>query len=208
MLTTVAWKVRNEVTYALEGSAFIAGAAVQWLRDGLGIIQKSSQVEALAAKYSDTGGVTFVPALVGLGAPYWRSGARGLITGINRGTTAAHLARAALEGIAFLQHDIVRAMERDSRKKLKLLKVDGGASVNNILMQFQADILGIRIVRPQMVETTGLGAAFLAGLGVGLWKDQEEIRKSWKQERAFFPVLTKKKRDLLRKKWAGMVERA
>ena len=208
LLTSVAWQINSTVTYALEGSSFIAGAAVQWLRDGLRMIRSSSEIEELALSVTDNGGVHFVPALAGLGAPHWRPGARGVIHGLTRGTTRGHIARATLEGIAFQQMEILELMQKEGRKKCTQLRVDGGACVNNLLMQFQADILGIRIVRPQMVETTGLGAAFLAGLGVGLWKDQEEIRKSWKQERAFFPVLTKKKRDLLRKKWAGMVERA
>ena len=208
LLTSVAWQINSTVTYALEASSFIAGAAVQWLRDGFKMIRSSSEIEELALSVTDNGGVHFVPALAGLGAPHWRPRARGGIHGLTRGATRGHIARATLEGIAFQQMEILELMQKEGRKKCTQLRVDGGACVNNLLMQFQADILGIRIVRPQMVETTGLGAAFLAGLGVGLWKDQEEIRKSWKQERAFFPVLTKKKRDLLRKKWAGMVERA
>src|SRR5262249_13817109 len=159
MLTTVAWKIGKKVHYALEGSAFIAGAAVQWLRDGLKILNSAPEVEALAASVPDSGGVTFVPALVGLGAPHWRQEAPGLISGLTRATTRAHLARATLEGIAFLQYDILQAMSKDLGKRLKILKVDGGASVNNLLMQFLSDILRVDIVRPRMVETTGLGAA-------------------------------------------------
>ncbi|MCA9558397.1 MAG: glycerol kinase GlpK, partial [Myxococcales bacterium] len=163
MLTTVGWKLGDRVTYALEGSAFIAGAAVQWLRDGLGLIQKASDIEGLARQVPDSGGVYFVPALTGLGAPHWKADARGLICGLTRGTTRAHLARAALEGIAFQNHDILRAMEADLGKRLTALKVDGGAPANDLLMQFQADLLGVEIVRPAMLETTALGAAFLAG---------------------------------------------
>jgi glycerol kinase len=208
MLTTVAWKIGNKTTYALEGSAFIAGAAVQWLRDGLRLLNGSGEVEELAAKVPDSGGVTFVPALVGLGAPHWRQEARGLISGITRATTREHLARATLEGIAFLQFDILQAMSKDLGKKLKELKVDGGASVNNLLMQFLADLLRVKIVRPKMVETTALGAAFLAGLAVGLWKDQNDIVKSWVKDKEFEatmpPVLAKKHVE----RWKEAVERA
>lgn len=192
MLTTVAWKIGNEVTYALEGSAFIAGAAVQWLRDGLHLIEKSSDIEALASSVPDTGGVTFVPAFVGLGSPHWKPNARGLVSGITRGTTAAHLARAVLEGIAFLQYDILMAMQRDLRKRLKSLKVDGGAAADNLLMQFQSDLLGVRLVRPRVVETTVLGVACLAGLAVGLWKNKQELAKHWKHDRTFQPHMSKK----------------
>ncbi|MBI1909742.1 MAG: glycerol kinase GlpK [Deltaproteobacteria bacterium] len=192
MLTTVAWKLGEDVVYALEGSAFVAGAAVQWLRDGLKIIKESAEIEDLASQVPDSGGVTFVPALVGLGAPYWRPEAQGLINGITRGTTAKHIARAVLEGIAFLQHDILKAMSSDLGKKLKLLKVDGGASANNLLMQFQADLLGVEIIRPRMVETTALGAAFLAGLGVGFWKDMEDLEIGWKEDRRFRPQMDKR----------------
>lgn len=191
MLTTVAWKIGNQTSYALEGSAFIAGAAVQWLRDGLRILHKSSEVEALASSVPDSGGVTFVPGFVGLGAPHWRPEARGLISGLSRGTTAAHLARATLEGIAFLQYDILEAMQKDLKKKLKILKVDGGASANNLLMQFQSDILGVKLVRPRMIETTALGAAFLAGLAVGVWSSQKEIAASWREDASFAPKMSK-----------------
>ncbi|HKY61902.1 MAG TPA: glycerol kinase GlpK [bacterium] len=190
MLTTVAWKIGKKVCYALEGSAFIAGAAVQWLRDGLKTIDSAPQIEALASSVPDSGGVTFVPALVGLGAPHWRQEARGLISGLTRATSRAHLARATLEGIAFLQYDILQAMAKDLGKKLKVLKVDGGASVNNLLMQFLADILRVEIVRPKMVETTGLGAAFLAGLAVGVWKSEKDIQKSWVKDRDFKPSMS------------------
>ncbi len=191
LLTTVAWQVGKEVTYALEGSAFIAGAAVQWLRDGLKIISKASEIEALASSVPDSEGVYFVPALVGLGAPYWRSEARGLLTGMTRASTRAHIARAALEGIAFFQYDILQAMSKDLGKKLKTLKVDGGACANNLLMQFQSDILGVPLSRPQMIETTALGAAFLAGLATGLWESPRVIAQNWKEERLFKPQMSK-----------------
>lgn len=208
MLTTVAWKLNGRVSYAIEGSAFIAGAAVQWLRDGLKMIHKSSEVEALAASVSDSGGVTFVPAFVGLGAPYWRSDARGIIAGMTRGTTAAHIARAALEGIAFLQYDILTAMQKDLGQKLKVLRVDGGACVNDLLMQFQSDILGVKLVRPKTIETTGLGAAFLAGLAVGLWKDEKEIASHWKEDRTFLPLMPKKQVAYHLARWKEAVKRA
>jgi glycerol kinase len=208
MLTTVAWKLNGQVTYALEGSAFIAGAAVQWLRDGLKTLHHSSEIEALAASVPDSGGVTFVPAFVGLGAPHWRPSARGLISGMTRGTTIAHIARATLEGIAFLQHDILEAMQKDLGKKLRILKVDGGACVNNLLMQFQSDILGVKLVRPKMIETTALGAAFLAGLAVGLWKDQKEIAQHWKEDKTFTPSMSKKEVSSHLARWKEAVKRA
>jgi glycerol kinase len=210
MLTTVAWKLSGNTTYALEGSAFIAGAAVQWLRDGLKIIHHSSEIEPLASSVPDSGGVTFVPAFVGLGAPHWRSGARGLISGMTRGTTAGHIARATLEGIALLQGDILEAMQKDlgKRLKLKLLKVDGGASVNNLLMQFQSDILGVKLIRPKMIETTALGAAFLAGLAVGLWKDQKEISENWKEDRSFVPTMPRRVVTAHRSRWREVVRKA
>lgn len=208
LLTTVAWKLKNQVSYALEGSAFIAGAAVQWLRDGLQILEKASEVETLAASVPDSGGVTFVPALVGLGAPHWRAEARGIITGITRATTRAHIARATLEGMAFLQYDILQAMTKDLGKKLKILKVDGGASANHLLMQFQSDLLGVPLSRPQMIETTALGAAFLAGLATGVWKDTQAIAESWKEDRFFKPHMSP---SLIKKKvkaWQEAVKRA
>ena len=187
LLTTVAWKINGKVNYALEGSIFVGGSVVQWLRDGLKCIESSSEVEALAASVPDTGGVYFTPALTGLGAPYWDPEARGLITGISRGTTTAHIARAALEGIAFQTYDIVKAMERDSKLPIKNLKVDGGASRNNLLMQFQSNILNTQVLRPKITETTALGAAYLAGLAVGYWKDLDEIRSQWQIDREFTP---------------------
>lgn len=208
LVTTVAWQLGKKVSYALEGSSFIAGAAVQWLRDGLKIINSSSEVEALAGSVPDNGGVSFVPALAGLGAPHWNPHARGLITGLTRGTTRGHIARATLEGIAYQQLEIVEAMEKDSKKKCNRLKVDGGASANNLMMQFQSDILGTKIIRPKMIETTAFGAAFLAGLAVGVWKNQEEIKQFWKEDRSFSPTLTPKKRSELKKKWCEVVKKA
>ncbi|MBR3449365.1 MAG: glycerol kinase GlpK [Bacteroidales bacterium] len=187
LLTTVAWKIGDTVNYALEGSIFVGGSVVQWLRDGLGIIRSSSEIEALAASVPDNGGVYFVPALTGMGAPYWDQYAHGVICGITRGTTAAHIARAALEGIAFQTMDIVGAMERDAGVKLAELKVDGGASRNNLMMQFQADIVGASVIRPEVTETTAMGACYLAGLAVGYWESLDEIRKQWKAERVFTP---------------------
>ena len=184
----MAWKIPGELAYALEGSAFIAGAAVQWLRDGLGLIGSASEVEALALSVPDSGGVVVVPAFVGLAAPHWRPDARGVITGLTRGTTRAHIARATLEGIALQNVDILRAMEADSGRALRVLKVDGGAAANDLLMQFQSDVLGVEIARPEMVETTALGAAFLAGLGAGVWKSKDEIRRTWREQRRFKPT--------------------
>ena len=189
LLTTVAWQLHTgELRYALEGSAFIAGAAVQWLRDGLGIIKTAAEIEALARTVPDSGGVIVVPAFAGLGAPHWRPDARAAISGITRGTTKAHIARATLEGIALQNVDILRAMERDSGRPLTTLKVDGGAAANDLLMQFQADVLGVEIARPELVETTALGAAFLAGLGTGVWKDLDTLRATWREQRRFSPA--------------------
>lgn len=190
LLTTVAWQLgTGELRYALEGSAFIAGAAVQWLRDGLGLFTKASEVEALAREVPDSGGVIVVPAFAGLGAPHWRPEARASITGLTRGSTRAHIARATLEGIALQNVDILRAMERDSGRSLGTLKVDGGASANDLLMQFQSDVLGVEIARPELVESTALGAAFLAGLGTGVWQDQAQLAKTWRENRRFTPTV-------------------
>ncbi|MBI2345507.1 MAG: glycerol kinase GlpK [Deltaproteobacteria bacterium] len=208
MLTTVAWRLNGKTAYALEGSSFIAGAAVQWLRDGLKIIESAAEIEALAASVPDSGGVIFVPALVGLGAPHWRADARGVISGITRGTTAAHLARATLEGIAFQQYDILAAMQEDSGIKLSALKVDGGAAANNLLMQIQADLLGVEIVRPKQLETTVLGAAFLAGLATGVWKSEGDIAHHWQEDRRFQPSLAAKRRTDHLQKWRHAVEKA
>ena len=187
LLTTVAWKIGDQVNYALEGSIFVGGSVVQWLRDGLGIIRSSSEIEALAATVEDNGGVYFVPALTGMGAPYWDQYAHGTICGITRGTTAAHIARAALEGIAFQTMDIVGAMEKDAGVKLSELKVDGGASRNNLMMQFQADVLDTSVIRPKVTETTAMGACYLAGLAVGFWSSLDEIKAQWQAEHVFQP---------------------
>ncbi len=187
LLTTIAWKIGDKVSYALEGSIFVGGSVVQWLRDGLKCISSSSDVEALAASVEDTDGVYFVPALTGLGAPYWDQYARGAISGISRGTTTAHIARAALEGIAFQTYDIVKAMEKDCGLPIANLKVDGGASRNNLLMQFQSDILATEVLRPRITETTALGAAYLAGLATGFWPSLDKIKAQWQVERTFDP---------------------
>ncbi len=187
LLTTIAWRLRGETTYALEGSTFIAGAIVQWLRDGLGFFGSSAEIEALAQSVPDTGGVVLVPALTGLGAPHWRPEARGAIFGLTRGTTRAHIARAALEGVALQIHDLLGAMRADSKQPLTILRVDGGASANALLMQFQADVLGVEIHRPRVLETTAFGAACLAGLGVGIFSDLDEVAKAWRLDRSFKP---------------------
>lgn len=208
MLTTVAWRLGGRTTYALEGSAFIAGAAIQWLRDGLGIIQSAGEIEALAASVPDSGGVTFVPALAGLGAPHWRPHARGIVTGITGGTTKAHLARAALDGIALQIDDILRAMSSDLGAPLAELRVDGGAARNDLLMQRQADLLGVRCVRPQELDTTGLGSGLLAGLATGFWADLEDLVSAWSEERAFTPAGQPEELAATRERWAAAVERA
>ncbi|MGM9738575.1 MAG: glycerol kinase GlpK [Candidatus Cryptobacteroides sp.] len=208
LLTTVAWKIGDTVNYALEGSIFVAGSVVQWLRDGLGIIRSSSEIEALAMTVPDNGGVYFVPALTGMGAPYWDQYAKGCIYGLTRGSTAAHIARAALEGIAFQTMDIVNAMEKDSGIKLSELKVDGGASRNNLMMQFQADILGTRVIRPKVTETTAMGACYLAGLATGYWKDLDEIKRQWAAETEFSPLAPAEKVMSLKNGWKDAVSRA
>ena len=207
LLTTIAWKIGDRVTYALEGSIFVGGSVVQWLRDGLGVIKSSSEVEALASQVPDTNGVYFVPALTGLGAPWWDQYARGTITGISRGTTTAHIARAALEGIAYQTMDITNAMSRDAGVPLRELKVDGGASRNNLLMQFQAVILGTKVIRPQVVETTAMGAAYLAGLAVGYWSSIDEIRKQWQIDRVFEPSWEEEKVRAAQDGWKDAVKR-
>ena len=208
LLTTVAWHIDGRTTYALEGSAFIAGSSVQWLRDGLKIIDSASQIEAMALAVPDTGGVTIVPAFVGLGAPHWRSDARGVITGLTLGTRQSHIARATLEGIALQNVDILKAMESDSGRQLLRLKVDGGASANNLLMQMQADFLDCKIVRPQIVETTALGAALLAGLGAGVWKGFNDIAGVWKEDRTFAPEMDDDTRRAVLDRWEKAVARA
>jgi glycerol kinase len=208
LLTTVAWRIGGRTEYALEGSVFIAGAAIQWLRDGLGIIKNSADVEALAASVADTGGVYLVPAFAGLGAPHWDAYARGTLVGMTRGTTAAHIARAALEGIALQVMDILKAMEADAGIKLKELRVDGGASVNNLLMQMQCDLLGVPVVRPKVNETTALGAACLAGLAVGFWKNVADIAKHWQMDRKFKPAMKAAARAKITHGWNRALTRA
>ncbi len=207
LLTTVAWKIGNEVSYALEGSIFIGGSVVQWLRDGLRLIHVSSEIEALAASVPDTGGVYFVPALTGLGAPWWDQQARGTITGLSRGTTAAHIARAALEGIAYQTYDIAEAMAKDSGLELRELKVDGGASRNNLLMQFQSDILQSKVIRPTVTETTARGAAYLAGLAVGYWSGVDEIRTQWAIDKCFSPKMDEEKVGKAIAGWQNAISR-
>ena len=209
LLTTIAWQVSGQpVIYALEGSVFIAGAVVQWLRDGLGLIQSAAETAPLAASVPDTGGVYFVPAFVGLGAPYWDAYARGTIVGLTRGTGRAHIVRAALESIAYQTRDVVEAMQADSGLTLRTLRVDGGAARNDFLLQFQADVLGVPVQRPAVVETTALGAAYLAGLAVGFWPSREAIEEQWTVERTFEPQMPAKTRDALYAGWQRAVERA
>ena len=208
LLTTIGWHVNGRTTYALEGSVFMAGAVVQWLRDGLGIIRNSSDVEALAAQVESSEGVYLVPAFVGLGAPYWDSYARGTLIGMTRGTTAAHIARAALECIAFQSAELLEAMQQDSGEPLRELRVDGGASLNNTMMQFQADILGVPVVRPCVTETTALGAAYSAGLAVGFWKDETEIANQWQVDRRFEPNMEAEERAKRMATWRRAVQRS
>jgi len=208
LLTTIGWGVGKDVTYALEGSIFITGAAVQWLRDSLGIIKTSVDVEALAASVPDNGGVYFVPAFVGLGAPYWDSYARGTIVGLTRGSTAAHIARATLESMSYQTRDVLEAMTADSGVHVSTLRVDGGAVVNNLLMQFQADILGVPVQRPKVAETTALGAAYLAGLATGFWSSQQEVAEQWAIDRTFEPQMSADQRNTLYAEWKRAVERS
>lgn len=208
LLTTVAWRLRGRTTYALEGSAFIAGAAVQWLRDGLGIIQTSAEVEALAASVPDSAGVMFVPALAGLGAPHWRPDARGVIVGLTRGVNRGHLARAVLEGIALQITDLLDAMAADSGRALGELRVDGGAARNDLMMQFQSDVLGVRCVRPTNLETTAMGAAYLAGLGVGFWASPAAVTAAWAHGRSFDPTMSVGDRQARRAAWSSAVAKA
>lgn len=208
LLTTIAWSISDRVTYALEGSIFVTGAAVQWLRDGLGMIKTSGEIEALAASVPDTGGVAFVPALTGLGAPYWDARARGAIIGLTRGTTAGHIARATLEAIAFLTCDVLDAMMLDAQVPIHTLKVDGGAAANDVLLQIQADLLGIAVVRPKNLETTAIGAAFLAGLGSGFWRDQRDVAHRWHGDREFEPSISQDERKSRRHLWRRAVERS
>ena len=206
LLTTIAWRKNKKTEYALEGSVFVAGAAIQWLRDGLGIIASATETEALAMSVTGNEGVYFVPAFVGLGAPYWDMNARGAIVGLTRGATKAHIARAALEAMAYQTRDVIECMQKDSGIKAKELRVDGGATANNFLCQFQADILGIPVVRPVITETTALGAAYLAGLAVGFWKNDKEIATQWQQEKRFEPSMKKAEREALYEGWLQAVK--
>ena len=208
LLTTVAWRIGDRTEYALEGSIFIAGAVVQWLRDGLEFFRSSPEVEALAASVPDTGGVYLVPAFAGLGEPHWDAHARGTIVGLTRGTTKAHVARAALEGIALQVMDVLKAMEADSGIKLKELRVDGGASANDLLMQLQADLLKVPVVRPKVAETTALGAAYLAGLAVGYWKSQADIAKQWQTDKRFKPTMKRADRERIATGWERALKQA
>ena len=208
LLTTIAWQLEGKVEYALEGSVFIGGAIVQWLRDGLGVINSSAEIEKLASTVDKTENVYLVPAFSGLSAPYWDPHARGIITGITRGTTRGHIARAALEAIAYQSFDLLKAMEADTGIQLHELRVDGGAAVNNLLMQFQADLLRVPVIRPKITETTALGAAYLAGLAVGFWKNQDEISGHWGSERKFEPRMSKNEVKILHKGWMKAVEKS
>jgi len=208
LVSTVAWRRGGQTRYALEGSVFIAGAAIQWLRDGLGIIAQAKDVNALAASVPDAGGVYFVPALAGLGAPYWDPDARGTLVGITRGTTKAHIARATLEAIAFQSAELIEAMTADAGIALTELRVDGGATASDPLMQGQADLLGVPVVRPQVTETTALGAAFLAGLATGFWRDEDEIAALWRRDRVFEPTMTRERAMERLAQWRRAVERA
>ena len=208
LVSTVAWKLDGQLEYALEGSIFVAGAVVQWLRDGLGIIQTSAEVEALARRVDDNGGVYLVPAFTGLGAPHWDPYARGTLVGLTRGSTSAHIARAALESIAYQTADVLTAMTSDSGLELSELRVDGGATANDLLMQFQADILGVPVVRPKVTETTALGAAYLAGLAVGFWGGLDEIAAQWQVDRRFEPAMGDDQRAALTETWTRALDRA
>ncbi len=208
LLTTIGWGLGGRITYCLEGSGFIAGAAVQWLRDGLGVIARPEDSERLAAGLPDSDGVYFVPAFVGLGAPYWDPYARGTILGITRGTTAAHIARAALESMAYQTADLVEAMQKDAGTPLAFLKADGGGAANNLLMQFQADLLGVNVLRPVVAETTALGAAYLAGLAVGYWESTAAIARNWALDREFSPQISPDRRESLRSRWREAVRRS
>ncbi len=207
LLTTIAWDT-GERHYALEGSVFVGGAVVQWLRDGLGLIERSADVEALAASVPDTGGVYLVPAFTGLGSPHWDAYARGLVVGLSRGTTRAHLARAALEAIAFQSAEVLAAMQKDASQPLTELRVDGGATANDLLMQFQADLLGVPVVRPRVTETTALGAASLAGLSVGFWQSTDEVAANWRADRRFEPAMARDAAAARMRQWSRAVERS
>jgi len=208
LLSTIAWNMDGKTTYALEGSVFVGGAVVQWLRDGLEFFNKTSDVERLALQETDNGGVYFVPAFTGLGAPYWQQNAEGLIFGLSRGTTKGHIARAAIESIAFQSYDVIKAMEKDTGVKISKLRVDGGASANSLLMQFQSDILNAQVERPEMLETTSLGVAYMAGLNVGFWNNIDELKQQWKLDKEFSPSMEEAERSLLTKNWKKVVNKS
>jgi glycerol kinase len=208
LISTIAWGIGGKIEYALEGAVFVAGAAVQWLRDELGLLHSAAESEALARSVPDTGGVYVVPAFTGLGAPYWDPNARGTIVGLTRGTSRAHLVRATLEAIAFESTDLLRCFERDTQVRTLQLQVDGGATANDFLMQFQADVMGVPVRRPKVLETTALGAAYLAGLATGFWKDRRQIAKNWQEDRYFEPAISEAKRDELYRGWLRAVERS
>ncbi|MBU0759801.1 MAG: glycerol kinase, partial [Candidatus Omnitrophica bacterium] len=207
LIVTLGCGVKGEAVYVLEGAIFVTGAAIQWLRDGLKILKKAQESEKMALSVKDTGGVYFVPALVGLGAPYWDQEARGSIFGITRGTKRGHIVRASLEAMCYQTKDVLLAMQKDSGAKIKILKVDGGAAANNFLCQFQSDILGIDVVRPKIIETTSLGAAYLAGLVIGYWKDTDEIKRCWRKDKVFKPRMKKKESGKLYKGWLSAIKR-
>jgi len=208
LLSTVAWQVGDQTEYALEGSVFIGGAVVQWLRDGLGLIEDSSEIEALARSVPDNGGVYLVPAFAGLGAPHWDQFARGTIAGLTRGTTAGHFARAALEGIAYQVRDVLAVMQEDAGAPLTEMRADGGAAANDLLLQFQADILRMPVVRPEVLETTALGTAYLAGLAVGFWKSRDELKEHWKEDRRFVPQMDAERVEHRLERWREALDRA
>jgi glycerol kinase len=205
LLSTVAWRIGEKPTYALEGAVFVAGAAVQWLRDGLQVIGSAAEIESLAASVPDSDDVYFVPAFTGLGSPHWDPHARGALVGLTRGTTRAHIARATLECMAFQTAELLAAMQHDHGGKLLELRVDGGASANNLLLQFQCDILGVPVVRPNCRESTAMGAAYLAGLGAGVWKSPNEIAALWRSERVFEPQMSRDQAEFRRSRWARAV---
>ena len=208
LITTIAWQLNNKVTYALEGSVFVGGAVIQWLRDQLSIISSAKQVESLAGKVDDNGGIYFVPAFTGLGAPYWNQNAKGLIYGLTRGTTKAHIARAALESIAYQSYDVIKAMENDIGMKVNYIRADGGASANSMLMQFQSDILGTIVERPQILETTAVGAAYMAGLAIGYWENTDELISHWSIDRVFTPLMHENKVSHLIENWRSAIAKA
>jgi glycerol kinase len=207
LITTIAWKINDEPIYALEGSVFVAGAVVQWLRDKLGIIRNSNEIEAIASKVSDSGGVYFVPAFTGMGAPYWDQNARGMIHGITRGTDYRHIARAALESIAYQSYDVIKAMEKDIGKPIKNIRADGGASANNLLLQFQSDVLQTKLERPEILETTALGAAYMAGLNIGFWNSVKDIKSQWKLDKRFKPKRSQSEIKVLINGWKDAINR-